>query len=205
MNNKKKNIFIKDIKGENYILLFLSIVSIILGILILSGVLELNENILPLKENVFSIILIVCGAIGGFLSVYNLRKNKNKKPFLPIYQKLKEDISIEKINEKVSIYGYIAIEAMKYPYDEELAITIEKDGYDIFMAITPEKCVIGIDLSEARADKVSWNFYDDFDPHRQTIIFDNKTKFEKIINVSEELISSYGKYVDEHFEKMRVK
>lgn len=73
-----KNLFTKELKFENIILLVLGITATIIGILILTNVISLNDFID--NPTLFSYLLIGLGVISLVLSSIKLfKKSKNQK------------------------------------------------------------------------------------------------------------------------------
>lgn len=75
-----KNILTKEIKAENYILVFLSVVSMVLGFLIMLNILTVSSEfeLLAKNPNVFAWILVGVGIAGLILGVYKITKQKEK-------------------------------------------------------------------------------------------------------------------------------
>ena len=76
----KDNIFTKEVKGENVLLLILSIVAIILGILIFAGILTISSeaSIIGSYPNAFAWIITIVGAIGLFIAVFRITHEKKE-------------------------------------------------------------------------------------------------------------------------------
>ena len=73
---KSNNIFSKDYKYENHVLLVLAIISIILGLLVLLDILNFDESQLK-KEKLTGTFLLVFGVISLIYSIFKII-NKNQ-------------------------------------------------------------------------------------------------------------------------------
>lgn len=76
----KDNIFTKELKGENLLLLILSIVAIILGILIFADILTVDSEVAIVGSypNAFAWIITIVGAIGLFIAVFRITHGKKE-------------------------------------------------------------------------------------------------------------------------------
>ena len=76
----KDNIFTKEVKGENVLLLILSIVAIILGILLFAGILTISSKtpVIGGHSDIFTWIITIMGAIGLFIAVFKLTHGKKE-------------------------------------------------------------------------------------------------------------------------------
>ena len=76
----KDNIFTKEVKGENVLLLILSIVAIILGILLFAGILTISSEttVIGGHSDIFTWIITIMGAIGLFIAVFKLTHGKKE-------------------------------------------------------------------------------------------------------------------------------
>ena len=79
--SKIKTILTKETKFENYLLLILSVVAVIIGILILSNVLAVGgENeLLGDNPNLFAWIITIVGIIGGLISFFQIKSEKEER------------------------------------------------------------------------------------------------------------------------------
>lgn len=75
---KIKNLLTKEFKVENYLVIILGVVAMILGFLIMSGVLTIisEAELLAKHPNAFAWVLIIVGALGILLGVYKISKKK---------------------------------------------------------------------------------------------------------------------------------
>lgn len=90
MKNKGAlSILTQERRWEKYLFIIVSIITLVLGVLILSGVLDLKSEF-KIDKNIFSAILIVVSVIGLIYGIYGLVKDLryNKS----VYYKIKKDL-----------------------------------------------------------------------------------------------------------------
>lgn len=94
--NKKINIFTKNLKSENYIIVGVGIISIIIGVLIFLGFIN------PEAYKDSFLVPIICVLMGIVASVYGICMIiKDKKYKNGVYYKLLDDYSSKRIEEKI--------------------------------------------------------------------------------------------------------
>ena len=78
---KIKTILTKETKLENYLLAILSVTAVIIGILILSNVIAVSsqKELLDDNPNLFAWIIIIVGIIGGLISFFQIKSEKEEK------------------------------------------------------------------------------------------------------------------------------
>lgn len=78
---KIKTILTKETKLENYLLAILSVTAVIIGILILSNVIAVSsqKELLDDNPNLFAWIIIIVGIIGGLISFFQIKNEKEEK------------------------------------------------------------------------------------------------------------------------------
>lgn len=136
-NNEKKesivkNIFSKDIKGEKIILFIMSIIAIVIGVLILTGVWKVEEGFLD--NEYVPIILLVLGIICFIISIFDIIRIKKDetafKQFFEDYENKRiKNILVDKgIDNEIEV---IYDKKLKY-----ISVRVNiNEGFDIYLSI----------------------------------------------------------------------
>lgn len=143
-----KNLFTKDNKYENYILLIISIIAIVFGILSITGVFVIKTAKVD-NPLVLGIIFIVVGIITLVFSIYGISKER-KLSKLVAYKELLELFESKKINEKFSLLG------LEYPLVTEhlealnmIMITVKvTEHLDFVLTVERDSYSFGSDIDE---------------------------------------------------------
>ena len=140
-NNEKKesivkNIFSKDIKGEKIILFIMSIIAIVVGVLILTGVWKVEEGFLD--NEYVPIILLVLGIISFIISIFDIIRIKKDetafKQFFEDYENKRiKNILVDKgIDNEIEV---IYDKKLKY-----ISVRVNiNEGFDIYLSIDKYK------------------------------------------------------------------
>lgn len=148
-NNGKKesklyDILKKETKGEKIILFIMSIIAIVMGVLLLTGVWKVEEGFL---DNEFvPIILLALGLLSLIISVYNFFKQKKGNIF---FQKF-YDYHINN-SMKSKLVGKGIEYEMEEEYDKVLDLLIlcvkVNIGIEIYLMVSRESYIFGIDTT----------------------------------------------------------
>lgn len=136
-NNEKKesivkNIFSKDIKGEKIILFIMSIIAIVIGVLILTGVWKVEEGFLD--NEYVPIILLVLGIICFIISIFDIiRIKKDETAFKQFFEDY-ENKRIKNILVDKGIDNEIEVIYDKKLKNISVRVNIN-EGFDIYLSI----------------------------------------------------------------------
>ena len=193
-NKKQKkllNAIMKENKYENEILLVLSIIGIVIGILILTGVVTFVDD-KEKNETLMGILLTVLGFISVLISIFKINKNSkfNKLPKPIIYQKIKEayktqdDTVIKNIflDNGYTLYKDDAIGIEEFNKEYWLMINNEKAG--CFIKIRVDTLTLELYLNDKEEENVKDEFYDmDEDIFYKEYPISENTDFDSLINM----------------------
>ena len=188
---KSNNIFLKDYKYENHVLLVLAIISIILGLLVLLDILNFDESQLK-NEKLIGTILLVFGVISLIYSIFKIiKKNQfDKLPKPKIYEMIKDayDSGEEIIIKNLFLEnGYhlhtddaIGIEKL----DKEYWLLVHNDKAGCFIKIDLNKLSLELCLNDSEEENVKDEFYDfDEDLFYKEYEISESTDFNSLINM----------------------
>lgn len=148
-NNGKKesklyDILKKETKGEKIILFIMSIIAIVMGVLLLTGVWKVEEGFLD--NDYMPIILLALGVLSLIISVYNFFKQKKGNIF---FQKF-YDYHINNFMKSKLVGKGIEYE-MEEEYDKVLDLLIlcvkVNIGIEIYLMVSRESYIFGIDTT----------------------------------------------------------
>ena len=198
-NKKIKDILTKDNKCEDYILLALSIISIILGPLILFDIIKIDEELIA-KPKVLAVVLIVLGLGCLIFSILKIKKKyiESKKPVSKAYLQIKK---FDKENDNIvpnllMNYGfelYIDEGNGLIEIDGSYWFILSKPDFDVSLILSKDNVVCEIVIKDELEDKVADEFFEyDSEMFVKTYTLSETSDFESLLNI-------VSIYYEEHY------
>lgn len=184
---KIKKLLTKEIKFENYLLLAMSLVCLVLSILLFVGVLKFRtdaDSPINGNEEIFNIILFVLSLVFMIYSIYKIMKDiKSKKSVLYAFPK---EYSDELIERKLEIIG------------AEI-ISVDRTLKNIFcIEATFEKAIFCCDIEESETlfyvECNDW-YFDSLEEEQKEMIDNISEKYNSLEISSLEVINKFINFV----------
>ena len=192
-NNSIKNFTTKENEWENFLLLMVSVITVILGVLILIGKLSISDDagIIGQHTQVFSWILILFGIGGAIYASIKLKKQMDYKKKSVFYEIKK--INDETIKNKLSILEYDHIEIDNLSSGYYITLTFVNVEFNLNVSI--KEVNMEIDLLPEENLYYSDDELDSLDDLSLTL---DSTKVSK-----DELISKFINFVNNNLDKVK--
>lgn len=193
MSNNIKNFTTKENEWENFLFLVVSVITVILGVLILIGKLSIKDDagIIGQHPQVFSWILILFGVFGAIYASIKLKKQMDYKKKSVFYEIKK--INDETIKNKLSILGYDHIEIDNLSSGYYITLTFVNVEFNLNVSINEVN--MEIDLLPEENLYYSDDELDSLDDLSLTL---DSTKVSK-----DELISKFINFVNNNLDKVK--
>lgn len=202
-NNKFKDILTKDNKYEEYVLLVLSIISVILGPLVLFDIIKIEKELIS-NPKVLAVVFIVLGLFCSILSIMKIRKRyiESKRPVSEAYLQLKkfDKENNNTIPNLLMNYGfelYIDEGNGLIEIDGSYWFILSKTECDVSLILSKDNVVCEMVINDQLEDKLSDEFYN-YDGE----IFVKKYELSETSNF-ESLLNIVSLYYEEHYPIMK--
>lgn len=201
--NKIKDIITKDNKYEEYVLLILSIISIILGPLVLFDIIKLDKDVIAEPKVLASVIL----ALGVFCLLLSIRKIKkryieSKRPVSKAYLQIQKfdkenDSTIPSLLMNYGFELYIDEGNGLIEIDGSYWFVLSKSECDVSLILSKDSVVCEMCISDKLEDKLSEEFYDyDGEIFVKKYELNETSSFESLLNI-------VSLYYEEHYPLMK--
>lgn len=204
-NSNLKNIFKKDYKYENYILLVLSIIGIVLSILLLTKTVKLDVD--NMDPNVLALVMVFLSIFALILSIVKIKEQK-KVSKLSVYKDIVDLANNASLENKFKSFGIeYSIETDYFRNMKSFCvIAMINDSIDAYLWIRQEEYNLSFDYNPANNMADIVNEEDDelianidltYQITEDMTVENVISKFKLFIEENEELVNNiYNKYKD---------